>query len=372
VASIKKRPDGTWRARYRDAAGKEHAAHRRTKAEAQAWLDRQTAALVRGDHADPKRGRQLFHDFALEYAESQDWKASSRESFLLNLRRIEGVLPKNARLSGIDELVIRRARVELSKTYAAKSVDLSMTYLTAVMRSAYRTRRIGTDPTIDTRSRRRRADDDKRVGPEDVPTREDVAAIWQATPSPYRAAIALATSGLRIGEVLGLTVDRIDLEERLVVIDRQLQVVGGKLGHTTPKNEKVREIKVPSQVALELRRHVRDHAADGLLFLTPRSRQPMRRDWFYLSAWKPALRAAGFADSRYKFHSLRHFCASSMLAEGINPMAVAGHLGDTLATLQRVYAHWLRDDRDVPADALERILATNLADFPRTGTAPDA
>ena len=37
-------------------------------------------------------------------------------------------------------------------------------------------------------------------------------------------------------------------------------------------------------------------------------------------------------------------------------MAVAGHLGDTLETLQRVYAHWLRDGRDVPADALERIL----------------
>jgi hypothetical protein len=45
-----------------------------------------------------------------------------------------------------------------------------------------------------------------------------------------------------------------------------------------------------------------------------------------------------------------------MLAEGVNPMAVAGHLGDTLETLQRVYAHWMRDDRDVPADALERIL----------------
>ena len=28
------------------------------------------------------------------------------------------------------------------------------------------------------------------------------------------------------------------------------------------------------------------------------------------------------------FHSLRHFSASSMLAEGVNPMAVAGHLGD--------------------------------------------
>ena len=46
-------------------------------------------------------------------------------------------------------------------------------------------------------------------------------------------------------------------------------------------------------------------------------------------------------------------------------MAVAGHLGDTLTTLQATYAHWLRDDRDVPADALERILASQLAASPR-------
>jgi hypothetical protein len=59
-----------------------------------------------------------------------------------------------------------------------------------------------------------------------------------------------------------------------------------------------------------------------------------------------------------------------MLAEGVNPVVVAGHIGDTLETLQRVYAHWMREDRDVPADALERILVPSTeapADSPRTG-----
>jgi hypothetical protein len=49
-----------------------------------------------------------------------------------------------------------------------------------------------------------------------------------------------------------------------------------------------------------------------------------------------------------------------MLAEGVNPMAVGGHLGDTLETLQRTYAHWLRDDRDVPADLLDRLFHEDL------------
>jgi integrase len=83
----------------------------------------------------------------------------------------------------------------------------------------------------------------------------------------------------------------------------------------------------------------------------------MRRSYVYDSAWKPALRAAGLPEDRFVFHSLRHFAASSMLAEGAPITAVAGHLGDTVETIQRVYAHWLRDDLEVPAAVLDRILA---------------
>jgi integrase len=83
----------------------------------------------------------------------------------------------------------------------------------------------------------------------------------------------------------------------------------------------------------------------------------LRRDQFYSSAWRPALRAAGLAEDRFKFHACRHWCASTLLAEGAPITAVAGHLGDTVETVSRVYAHWLRDDRDIPADVLDRVLA---------------
>ncbi len=242
-----------------------------------------------------------------------------------------------------------------------------MSHLRAIMRAAFAAGRIGRDPTVGTRSKRRRPDDEHTVSAADIPTRAEVAAIWSAASHQYRAAIALGATGLRIGEVLGLTADRIDLDNRMVTIDRQLQRIGAAMVHTTPKGEKVRTIRVPSAVALELRRHLRDHRGDGLLFRGGRGAE-MRRDYFYAAAWRPALVGAGMAKDRFVFHSLRHFCASSMLAEGVNPMAVAGHLGDTLETLQRTYAHWLRDDRDVPADALERILLVNFADSSRTGT----
>jgi hypothetical protein len=53
MASIKQRPDGTWRARYRDEAGKEHARHFRRKTDAQNWLDEVTASRKTGQYVDP-------------------------------------------------------------------------------------------------------------------------------------------------------------------------------------------------------------------------------------------------------------------------------------------------------------------------------
>ena len=122
------------------------------------------------------------------------------------------------------------------------------------------------------------------------------------------------------------------------------------------KGEKPRTIRSPQAVMLELQRHPRDLRGGGLLFCTPRTGLAFHRHEFYARGWYPALASAGLAVDRYKFHALPHFCASSMLAAGVNPVAVAGHLGDTLETLYRVYAHWLRDDRDVSADALNRLL----------------
>jgi integrase len=85
-------------------------------------------------------------------------------------------------------------------------------------RAAYASGSIGRDPTIGARSNRRRSGDEHKVRPDDMPMRAEVAAIWTAGPNQYRAAIALGATGLRIGEVLGLTADRVDVDHRMVTI----------------------------------------------------------------------------------------------------------------------------------------------------------
>jgi integrase len=53
MASIAKRQDGRWRARYRDVAGKEHSHHFKRKVDAQRWLDEVTTAVTTGLARNP-------------------------------------------------------------------------------------------------------------------------------------------------------------------------------------------------------------------------------------------------------------------------------------------------------------------------------
>jgi integrase len=98
------------------------------------------------------------------------------------------------------------------------------------------------------------------------------------------------------------------------------------------KWEKKRTIKLPSWARFEVRRHLRDQGpftplagAQGALLFRGRRDAPFRRAAD--TVWRPALAAAGLQEDRFVFHSLRHWCASSMLAGGAPLTAVGGPLG---------------------------------------------
>lgn len=365
-----------YRARWRTPDGESRTKTFDRKLAAEEHLANVTVDKSRNAYVDPRAGRTTFADYAERWAEVQDWKESTRESFGPHLRRVLPHIGK-LRLDQVDELALKRLRKALADAYANSTATISLHYACSIMRSAHRSRRIAFDPTtnVDPPKRRDGAEDGV-VGPDQVPTRDDVVALIAAAPERYRAAVALGACGLRVGEVMGAADVGYDLETGELKVDRQLQRRGGEFVITLPKRDKTRTIKLAGWARLEIRRHLRDHGPftplpgteGGLLFRGGRG-APMRRDQFYEVVWYPALRAAGLAretvDSDgepaeifpFTFHSLRHWCASSLLAEGAPITAVAGYLGDTVETVSRTYAHWLRDDRDVPAAVLDRLLA---------------
>jgi integrase len=365
---IESRPNGRYRARYKAPDGSIVSETFDLKGRAREWLNDQLGDLSRGSWVNPRLARQPFIEWADEWAAAQDtWKATSTAEQWSSVRKRLDTRIGRVPIGAVDAIRLKRLRAELGEVYAPNTVTLTMAYVRMILRAAYASRRIGWDPTQGLRHKRARADEPEgQVGPDDVLTRAEALAILTGAPARFRAGVALGMAGLRVGEVLGMTADRLDLERRLVTVDRQSD---NRRGWTTPKVEKVRTIEVPGVVAVELRRHLRDYSADGVLFRGPRTRgrgRTMTRSAWYEQAWWPALVEAGLYTDvpgederthRFVFHALRHWCASTLLAEGAPITAVAGHLGDTVETVMRTYAHWLREDRDVPAGVLDRVLA---------------
>ncbi|GAA3810986.1 hypothetical protein [Nocardioides panacisoli] len=100
MASIAKRDNGQWRARYRDGTGKEYAGHFDRKVDAQRWLDEQTAKLVAGTHVSPRQARVTVGEWCDTWLEGYRGKRKSTvrqaEVHIARIRATFGHMQLNA------------------------------------------------------------------------------------------------------------------------------------------------------------------------------------------------------------------------------------------------------------------------------------
>lgn len=352
---VRRLPSGAWQVRFRDPSGRQRKETYPSARAARARLAEVREQVRHGAYLERSAGEESFAEFAERWASSRDWKPLTAVAWQGVRYRVLPLIGDRP-LAGLDRLELEALQAELGRHYSRQTVVQTMSYVRGVLRAAVATGRLARNPVIGLAPPKIRAGDRVAVRPEDVPTRAELMAIWQAAPAPYRAAIALGASGLRAGEVIAVHTDQLDFPCRTLCVDRQLQRLDGKLVEVSPKNEKVRTIRLAAAVSFELRRHRYEYQGAGRLFRTPRGLELERRDLYRL-AWYPALEGAGLDPRRFKFHSLRHAAATVLLSEGVSIATVAGYLGDQIGTVQSVYAHWARDDQEVPAEVLERLLA---------------
>jgi integrase len=145
---------------------------------------------------------------------------------------------------------------------------------------------------------------------------ETVRALAATMPGRYRALVTLAAgTGMRQGECLGRTVDRVDFLRRLLTVDRQLVTVPGLDPYLGPPKTaaSVRTIPLPQAVLDALALHLRTFPADDLV-LTSSTGTPIRRTRFG-EVWRDAVKGAG-APHGTGFNALRHFHASLLIRHG--------------------------------------------------------
>lgn len=371
MASIAKRPNGKWRARYRDLDGKEHARHFDRKVDAQRWLDEVTASLVTGQYADPRAGRVTLRVYATDWqASNVGGEASAR--IVDNALRLH-VLPA---LGERPLAALRRSHVQafvkaLSEQLGPGSVRNVYDVLYQVMAAAVDDHKVAVTPCKNIRLPEL---PDEEVVP---PTIEDVQRISVAVPGRYRAAVVLlAGSGLRIGELLGLRVADVDFLRRTVRVDRQRNQAGALVPPKTKKSR--RTVPVGTVVVNELAAHLAAYPSGEWLFTTEAGEPLMYRRWkAEWNAVHDGFQAAEKLTARRErrdprelgkivTHDLRHFFASALIAGGASVKQVQAVLGHAspMITL-RTYSHLWPGDEDRTRSVMDAVL-----NVMRTGCGP--
>lgn len=186
----------------------------------------------------------------------------------------------------------------------------------------------------------------------DVMTPEEARAFLDSTREHRLSAlfsVALAI-GLRQGEALGLRWTDIDLDNGVLTVNAALQRVAGAFRLVEPKTRHSRRsIALPAVALTALRAHrarqLEERLAAGPLWedwglvFTSATGHPLHGPNVTI-AFQQLLKRAGLR--RMTFHSLRHCCASLLLAQGLSPRLVMELLGHSnIALTMNTYSHVL-------------------------------
>jgi integrase len=251
-----------------------------------------------------------------------------------------------------------------SKGYAPATVGVTHRIVSGIFKSAFDTNRITSNPCAGTRLPKKTP---KRVKP--IPT-ESLWSLIDAFPERFRGLVLFtACTGLRQGEAFGLTVDRLDFDNKVMHVDRQITgSVAGRPTFGPLKTEaSYREVPLSTSTIKVLKEYMRKYppGPDGLVF-TNTEDGALRRSAFW-DTWRRALKTAEL--SGFTFHDLRHYYASLLIRHGASVKAVQARLGhkhasETLDT----YSHLWPDEEEQTRTAIDLVMSAR----PTKATASNA
>ena len=336
MSSLAKRPDGRWRARYRDEAGKEHSRHFPRKVDGQNWLNEVTASVVTGQYVDPAAGRITFATYYKAWAARQVWEPGTTRAMDLAAGSVTfSDVPMGKLVSSHVEQWVKSMS---ARQLAPGTIHTRFNNVRGVLRSAVRDRIIASDPSDNVRLPRRRRLESSMT----IPTAGQVASLLKAADPGFQPFIAVcAFAGLRLGEAAALQVGDIDFLGRTLLVARQVQRENaGAVDIKAPKYGSERTLYVPDDLTVILAQFIETNRPgdDPERWLFPgESGNPWHQNtvgyW-----WRMARDDAGVVNVR--LHDLRHWFASGLISHGCDVVTVQRALGHRSATTTlNTYSH---------------------------------
>ncbi len=170
----------------------------------------------------------------------------------------------------------------------------------------------------------------------------------------YTAFLLLYYCGMRIGELMALTVGDIDMEVGELTINKTYHKFEGEEIVTAPKTQKSnRVLLLPSFLVDCLRRyisHIYAPEKETRLFLIPRTN--------YARQLNNHSEKAGV--KRIRIHDLRHSNASLLIEMGFSALLVSERLGhENVSTTLNIYSHLFPSKQSEVVDRLEKLCGEN-------------
>ena len=285
-----------------------------TKRMAEKALAVRKGEILQGRYQIRKRGNVRLDIFAkvyLDHAKTNKRSWQRDEGLLKNLLPFFG----NRLLSDINPFLIESYKKKRAGEVKPATVNREIALLKHMYNLAIRWGRTAANPMRDVRLLR-----EENVQERILSQEETEKLLGGCTEYSRPIVLTALHTGMRLGEVLGLNWDQVDLKERVITILHS-------------KNGKVRRIPV-NGILLKALTALRYNSKSEFVFVCDKTGGPIHK---FQHAWLNALGRAGIP--RCRFHDLRHTFASHLVAGGVDLVTVKELLGHSDINMTSRYAH---------------------------------
>ncbi len=337
MATLVKTPSGTWKAIVRKTGWPQVIKTFRTKRDGEDWSRRVEDEMVRGVYIDRAPSERMTLKAALTRYLTEVTPSKRASTQYAERRKAKPIFERlgDYSLAAITPEIVACYRDDrLSEGRSNTTVRLELAILSHLFNTAIREWGLGLvyNPVANIRKPTPADGRNRRLSPDEE--EQLLSAIFQHS-NPmldWIARIALYT-GMRQGEILSLYRDQVDIQRRVVRLDKT-------------KNGDARTVPLSIHAA-EVFREALEHPMHKLvdtplLFYGEPGRDGKRRPYVIHKVWAQAKLRAGLRD--FRFHDLRHEAVSRLVEAGLGDQEVATISGHKSMQMLKRYTHLRAED----------------------------
>ena len=313
----------SWQAIVRKGGHRPQSQSFRTKGEAKAWAIAIEGAINQGKHLPSREAkRRTVRDLLERYKETEIPKKKDQVN---TLRQVNFWIAElgDIRLLHLSRAAIVEIRDKLAKDKAPATVNRYLAALSHACTMAEREWEWMESNPLRKVSRLSESAGRVRYLSDDERKRLLEAVKDGQHPHLYAIVLIALTSGARRGEILGLRWKDVDLVSKRAVL------------HDT-KNKERRTLTLVPQVVNELKKLQKVRRIDDDLIFVD-SDTGKHRYFYFEKDWRLARDKAEL--DNFRFHDLRHSCASYLAMNGATTAEIAAVLGHKTLAMVKRYSH---------------------------------